>query len=154
MSKGVAGGLRVAYLAAPGAHVRAVERAIADMVWMTPPLMAEIARRWIEDGTADRTLAAKRAEAARRSEMTRSILSGLDISLQKTGYFAWLRLPEPWTSGDFTRLAAESGVLVTPDETFMVGRRPLPHAVRLSISGAADRDALRFGLGVLRDILQ
>jgi DNA-binding transcriptional MocR family regulator len=153
MSKGVAGGLRVAYLAAPPDHVRAVERAISDMVWMTPPLMAEIARRWIDDGTAERTLAVKRLEAARRSDLTRAMLSGLDICLQKTGYFAWLRLPEPWTSGDFARVAAQSGVLVTPDEAFVVGRRSLPHAVRLSISGPADMEGLRRGLGVIKEIL-
>lgn len=154
LSKIVAGGLRVAYLASPEPQARTVERAISDMVWMTPPLMAEVARRWIDDGTADRTLAAKRAEAARRCAMTRDMLSGLDISLQKTGYFAWLRLPEPWTSGDFTRVAGESGVLVTPDEAFMVGRGPLPHAVRLSVSGAADADRLRHALGVIRGIIQ
>ena len=44
MSKSVAGGLRVAYLASPSYHIKAVERAISDMVWMTPPLMAEIAK--------------------------------------------------------------------------------------------------------------
>jgi DNA-binding transcriptional MocR family regulator len=154
MSKSVAGGLRVAYLASPPVHARAVERAVSDMIWMAPPLMAAIARRWIDDGTADRTLAAKRAEAARRSEMTRNMLAGLDISMQNTGYFAWLRLPEPWTSGDFARVAGESGVLVTPDDAFVVGRRPLPHAVRLSMSGAADMDRLRHALRVIKDILQ
>jgi len=37
--------------------------------------------------------------------MPRDILSGLDISLQKTGYFAWLRLPGPCSFGDCTRLS-------------------------------------------------
>lgn len=153
LSKVVAGGLRVAYLASPEGYARAVERAISDMVWMTPPLMAGIARRWIADGTADRTLDAKRAESARRNVMARDMLSGLDISLQNTGYYIWLRLPEPWTSGDFVRVAGESGVVVTPDEAFVVGRRPLPHAVRLAISGPADADGLARGLSVLRAIL-
>ncbi len=154
MSKGVAGGLRVAYLVSPAMHVRTVKRAVSDMVWMAPPLMAEIARRWIFDGTADRTLAANRESAAQRTVVVQRVLSGLDISMQKTGYYAWLRLPEPWTSGDFTRVAGENGVLVTPDEAFVVGRRALPHAVRLALSGPAEMGELERGLGVIKGILE
>ncbi len=153
MSKSVAGGLRVAYLASPSYHIKAVERAISDMVWMTPPLMAEIARRWIDDGTADRTVAARREEAKIRTDMAKNILSKLDISLQKTGYHAWLKLPEPWTSADFVRVAEESDVLVTTDDIFVVGRSPLPHAVRIALSGPRDCEELHRGLRVIRNIL-
>jgi len=154
MSKGVAGGLRVAYLASPAKHTKAVGFALSDMVWMTPPLMAEIASRWIVDGTADHTLAVKRREAQKRTGLAKEILSGLDISLQKAGYFGWLRLPEPWTSGDFARVAEKKDVLVTTDDIFSVGRYPLPHAVRLSLSGAPDHETLSRGLRIIRDILR
>lgn len=154
LSKSVCGGLRVAYLLAPPHHLCAIKGAISDMVWMTPPLMAEIARRWIEDGTADRTLAAKRIEAASRVELTTNILSGLDITMQKTGYYAWLRLPEPWTAGDFSRVAEKNDILVSTDDIFVVGRRPLPHAVRLALSGAPSIDDLKRGLDSIRAILE
>ena len=153
MSKAVAGGLRVAYLASPQVHAKTVERALSDMVWMAPPLMAEVARQWILDGTTDQIIKAKREEARHRITLTKKALSGLDISLQKTGYYAWLKLPEPWTSGDFVRVAEENNLLITTDETFVVGRIPLPHAVRLSLSGAADHATLSRGLEVIRTIL-
>jgi len=154
LSKSVAGGLRVAYLASPPRHLSAIKAAISDMVWMTPPLMAEIGRRWIMDGTADRALAAKQQEAALRTQLTKEILSGLDISMQKTGYYAWLKLPEPWTSSDFARLAEENDVLVPTDDIFVVGRHPLPHALRLSLSGAPTIDDLKRGLETIRSILE
>jgi len=153
MSKAVAGGLRVAYLASPAIHTKTIERALSDMVWMTPPLMAEVARQWILEGTADQTIIVKREEARQRMDLTKKLLSGLDISFQKTGYYAWLKLPEPWTSGDFARVAKENDLLITTDETFAVGRTPLPHAVRLSLSGAVDHDELTRGLELIRTIL-
>lgn len=153
LSKSLAGGLRVAYLASPPAHTRAVERALSDMVWMTPPLLAEVARRWIGDGTAERTLAAKRVEAVRRVEEARKLFSGLDFTVQKAGYYTWFKLPEPWTSADFTRIAEENGVLVAPDDKFAVGRTPLPHAVRIALSSAPDMETLHAGLTLIRTIV-
>ncbi|CCH49155.1 aminotransferase-like domain-containing protein [Pseudodesulfovibrio piezophilus] len=154
LSKPVAGGLRVAYLVSPSQHVCAVKRAISDMLWMTPPLMAAIARRWIEDGTADRTLEAKRNEAARRTILTATMLPEQDIAIQQNGFYGWLKLPEPWTAGDFARVAEENDVMVSPDDIFVVGRRPLPHAVRLGLSGAPTLDDLKRGLETIRTILQ
>ncbi len=152
-SKSMAGGLRVAYLASPPLHAKTVERALSDMVWMTPPLLAEITRRWIADGTADRTLAAKRQEAANRVEIAKEIFSGLDFSVQKTGYYIWLKLPEPWTSADFANIAKENDVLVAQDDKFAVGRTPLPHAVRIALSNAENETTLRNGLEILRNIV-
>lgn len=153
LSKSVAGGLRVAYLLSPSRHIAPIRGAISDLVWMTPPLMADIARRWIMDGTADRTLAIKRSEAARRVDLTGKLLSGLDISMQKTGYYAWLKLPEPWTASDFARVGEANDILVSTDDIFVVGRRPLPHAVRLGLSGAPTIGDLERGLNTIRDIL-
>lgn len=153
LSKSVAGGLRVAYVHSPPCHLSAIKAAIADMVWMTPPLMAEIGRRWILDGTADRTLAAKREEAARRTELAKTILAEFDISMQRTSYYAWLQLPEPWTSSDFVRVAEAHDILLTTDDIFVVGRRPLPHAIRLSLSSAPTYDDLERGLKKIRTIL-
>ena len=153
LSKSVCGGLRVAYLASPPAYLSAVKGAVSDMVWMTPPLMAEVARRWILDGTADRVRAAKQDEAAKRTALARQALAGFDAAMQETSPYAWLRLPDPWTAGDFARIAEDNDVLLSTDDIFTVGRRPLPHAVRLALSGPDSPDELARGLDVLRTIL-
>lgn len=153
LSKSVAGGLRVAYLLSPALHLSPIKAAMSDMVWMTPPLMADVARRWIMDGTADRTLAIKREEAARRTALARRMLAGLDMAMQKTGYYIWLTLPEPWTTCDFARVAEENDILLSTDDIFVVGRRPLPHALRLGLSGAPTIEDLERGLEKIRAIL-
>ncbi|WP_247648485.1 PLP-dependent aminotransferase family protein [Pseudodesulfovibrio sp. zrk46] len=154
LSKSLAGGLRVAFLTSPPRYLSAIKAAISDMVWMTPPLMADIARRWIEDGTADHTLKIKRAEAQRRTELTGQMMADLDITMQKTSYFAWFKLPAPWTAREFARLAKENDLLVSTDDIFAVGRGALPHALRLSISGPETTDDLVRGLTTIRTILE
>lgn len=154
LSKSVAGGLRVAYLVSPSAHKKPVARAVSDLIWMTPPLTAEIARQWIEDGTARRVIQARRTESRHRCDLAKSVLKGLDVSLQKSGYFAWLRLPDPWTSREFVREAEERGVLLLPDEAFAVGRYPLPHGVRIALSGPETLDVLERGLKTIQAILR
>jgi DNA-binding transcriptional MocR family regulator len=51
-SKSLAPGLRIGYVLAPPSMLADIAAAVSLTSWMAPPLMAEIARRWIEDGTA------------------------------------------------------------------------------------------------------
>ena len=51
LSKSVATGLRVGFVAAPAALVPAIERAIRATTWNTPAITTAIACRWLDDGT-------------------------------------------------------------------------------------------------------
>lgn len=153
LSDTIAHGLGVAYLHSPAQHLSAAKAAAESIVGAVPPLMTAIARQWITDGTAERTLELKREEARKRVRLTRTMLSKLDLSLQKTSYFGWLELPPPWTARDLARIAEENDVLLATDETFVVGRTPLPHAVRLGLSGPSTIDALEIGLKKVLAIL-
>ncbi len=153
VSKALAGGLRLSFLYAPEDMIPKLERAAADVVWTAPPLMAEIARLWLDDGTADAVIARKRAEAAARNVAAGEILAGLGLRQRKRGLFAWLFLPEPWRAEDFTREAAERGVVVIPDEVFLTGQIPSPHAVRLALSRPDDRRSMEKGLRIIRELL-
>ena len=64
LSKSVATGLRVGFVAAPAPFVPAIERAIRATTWNTPVIMTAIACRWLEDGTVGRLEAAKRDDAS------------------------------------------------------------------------------------------
>ena len=54
LSKSVATGLRVGFVAAPAALVPAIERAIRATTWNTPAMTTAIACRWLDDGTVGR----------------------------------------------------------------------------------------------------
>jgi DNA-binding transcriptional MocR family regulator len=117
--------------------------------------MAEIAAHWIEEGTADRLLQERRAEASARQGLAREKLAGFEFRAHAFGYHVWLALPEPWRSEAFVARARSRGVAVTPSEAFVVGRAAAPHAVRLGLGAVASRQALARGLerlaGVLRE---
>ena len=114
----------MAYLCPPQHTLDELERTLSYTISMVPPLMAELAAQWITDGTADRTLAAKREEAAARNAAAREILDGYPLVSRATGFFCWLELPDSWTGIAFAKAALEKGVLVAEGEHFLMGHAP------------------------------
>lgn len=154
VSKSLAGGLRCAFLCAPEAFVPGLKNALSDSLWTAPPLMCEIVRLWLRNGLADDVIRRKRAEAAARVAVAREILGGLELKCRPRSLFAWLKLPPPRRAAAFEREAAERGVIVMPDDKFIVGRTPPPHAVRLALSCPPSGTILRKGLERIRDMLE
>lgn len=154
LTKAVAPGLRVGYVAGPGAATDRLTSAIRATCWMASPLTAEIAARWIENGTSDEILANRRREGRARRAIALDVLSGWDLDCAEDSTFLWLHLPEPWRTGDFTAAAAKQGVAVTSAEAFTVGRLETPHAVRVCFGQPANRETLRTGLEALNKVLR
>lgn len=152
-SKPLMPGLRIGYVAAPAAYVDRIASSIRSAVWMAPPLMAEIASRWIDDGTAARLITYQRAEARARQALVKSHLGHLDRALHTQGFHRFIDLPEPWKVGAFIDLLRERGVGVAPTESFVVGHGSMPRAVRLCVSSPASRDELDRALGIVADVL-
>ncbi len=157
-AKSLTPGLRIGYLLAPVSESSpnlVVERLAANVAatsWMAAPLMAEIASRWIRDGSADRMLDWKRREAyARRRYFDRIV--GVATDGYPGASHVWLRLPSPWRCADFVAQARQRGVALTPSEAFVVGRAEAPHAVRVCLGTPRTRDEVKRGLDVLADML-
>lgn len=148
------GGLRVAYLCPPQHMLEELERTISYTISMVPPLMAELASRWISDGTADATLAAKRREAVTRNALARDILDGYPLVSRSTGFFCWLALPEAWTGQAFAEEAARRGVLVAEGEHFRMTPSCTERGVRLALGGLQHRETLAEALRTLASILE
>jgi DNA-binding transcriptional MocR family regulator len=153
-SKSIAGGMRVGYLYAPERMVEPLATSLRATVWMAAPLMAEIASEWIKDGTADRLVEQKRAEASARQEIARRALAGFDFDAHPLSFHLWLHLPEPWRSNEFTAQLRQRGVLVSPPEAFVPEREEAPHAVRVCLGATRSREELESGLDIIREVLQ
>lgn len=154
MSKVVCSGLRLAFLAPPEACLRLVVRRILATQWALPPLLAEIAAHWINDGTAAATLQAKRAEARARQAIARAMLGGHIQPTQETSLCSWIELGPGWTSDGFVAASLAAGVALLGDASF----RPLPdrgrrRGVRLCLGAAADHQALRRALDATAQLL-
>jgi DNA-binding transcriptional MocR family regulator len=152
-SKVVAGGLRVAYVAAPPDLLERLAFAVAASLWALSAISLELAALWIEDGTAAAVTDRKREEAAARQSLARRILPEGRFRVASQSYFLWLELPEPWQSESFVRAARERGVLVSPAEAFTTGEAKAPAAVRVSLSSPLARADLETGLKTLTELL-
>jgi len=147
-------GLRAGYLAAPAAMISRLRRSLRATSWMATPLIAELASRWIHDGTADELLAWQRKQLALRHQILDQVLGDFPHASHPNGLHAWLPLPEPWRGEVFVSEARLQNVAITPAEPFAVDRGALPHAIRISVGAARTPDRLREGLEILADLLR
>ncbi len=153
LSKSVAPGLRVGYLVAPPGETGRFLDALWATAVMAPPPTAEIAARWIDDGTADAMASARRLEAGARQRIAAAMLAGFDLDRHPNAFHVWVRLPAPSRSAGFVSCALQRGIAVVPGEAFAVGDLRHP-AVRVSLGPPRNHDELRRGLGVLADLLR
>lgn len=155
LSKTVAPGLRCAYLAPPPALIEAATRKTLATHWTLPPLMAEIAAIWIEDGTAQRVCTAKADEAAARQRIAADILHGANVSSQRHSFYLWLDLPEGWSGDGFALAAARRGVAILGDPAFRIGQGATGrHGSRVCLGAAPTRERMTAGLDILADLLK
>ncbi|MEM7310930.1 MAG: PLP-dependent aminotransferase family protein [Planctomycetota bacterium] len=152
-SKSIAAGLRIGYVHAPASAVERITANIAATTWMAPPLMAELAARWVRDGSADAMAQWKRDEAAARREIFSRHLGHLAVKAHPGSSHVWMPLPAPWRGEDFVAQARRAGVAPTPADPFVVGRANAPHAVRLALGRPPERSEVERGVRALAEIL-
>ncbi len=153
LSKILGGGVRTAFVYAPCAVRGAMLRAVQNTVWMAPPLLVELAVRWLQSGEADAVIQARQRAYRSRWQTAVDCLQGHEFEGFSGGYFIWLHLPAPWSGLAFEARAREAGVAVFASERFKVAHEPAPGAVRLSLSGPGSGEELRQGLEILRSLL-
>ncbi len=151
LSKSVASGLRIGFVAAPGHLVPALERAIRVSTWNTPSLTVALGCLWIEAGTVDDLEDRKRKDARRRQSLARRILRGCRVTAHPSSYYLWLELAEDLRADQAAAALEHEGVLVTTAEPFAVGAS-VPHALRLAL-GSISMDALEQALRKVRRVV-
>jgi DNA-binding transcriptional MocR family regulator len=144
LSKSVATGLRVGFVAAPPAWVKALERSVMATTWNVPGVMSAIAVGWLEDGTVAQLEAQKREDARARQALAAQVLKGLAYTAHPSSYFLWLPLAEDARADQVAMQLQRQGVSVSTAEPFAVSTH-VPHALRLAL-GSVDMPALREAL--------
>jgi DNA-binding transcriptional MocR family regulator len=149
LSKSVATGLRVGFVAAPTPLVPALERAIRATTWNTPGLTTAIACRWLDDGTVDRLETQKREDARRRQSIALDVLAGLPCIGYPSSYFLWLPLAQDTRPDRIAASLARRRVAVSTAEPF-AATTTVPHALRLAL-GSVGLTELRVALEAVRE---
>ncbi|RWK66804.1 PLP-dependent aminotransferase family protein [Mesorhizobium sp.] len=149
-TKPVMPGLRTGYLVAPERLLPAVENRQLVTNWTATPLIAEIAARWVEDGTCLELLQWQRAALAERHKLVASILDGVPYHSNQEGLHVWLPLGEKFVEDEFVLHARKQGVAVARGAAFAISNwQP---AVRISV-GSTTEEELRRGLTVIQNLL-
>ncbi|KDD69026.1 GntR family transcriptional regulator [Pseudomonas mandelii PD30] len=144
LSKSVATGLRVGFVAAPTGKVPALERTIRATTWNTPGVLTAIASTWLDDGTVMQLEAEKRQDARARQTMAAEVLAGLACIRHPSSYFLWLPLSEDARADQIAAALLREKVAVSTAEPFATSAH-VPHAIRLAL-GSAEMGALREAL--------
>ncbi|HEY6323486.1 MAG TPA: PLP-dependent aminotransferase family protein [Thermoanaerobaculia bacterium] len=152
-SKAFAPGMRIGYLVAPEPLVPRLQEEVAATGPFAAPSLADLATRWIVDGTAARMLAARRREVESRQHIARAILGGQGWLSHPASSHGWLRLPPPWRVEPFVEEARRRGVAVNPAAAFAADPAAAPAAVRICLGPVAERDRLAAALTRLAEIL-
>src|SRR5262245_33790492 len=153
LSKSVAPGLRVGYVLAPKALCDRLRSALQVTTWMTSPITAGIAARWITDGTAGVLIGRQRQTTLERQRLARTLLAEHAIIGNEHALHVWLSLPAPWRSTEFAEYARSRGVAVLPSENMAAEAGYRPQFVRVSLGAVSDLEDLTQGVRILRTII-
>lgn len=148
LSKFTLPGLRIGWLVVPDRLVATARTRHLVTAWMATPLIAEIATRWIADGTVEEMLAFQKEQFTRRNALARHALRGLDLRSLESGMHVWLNLSPDWSVPDFVALARNDGVAVASSGNFELTDTRVSHGVRICLGGTKEAE-LTEGLRIL-----
>ncbi|MCK3832911.1 MULTISPECIES: PLP-dependent aminotransferase family protein [Pseudomonas] len=151
LSKNVAAGLRIGFIAAPSAWVSRLERTIMATTWSVPGVMSAIAVAWLEDGTVAQLEAQKRADAQARQALAAQVLMGVRYVSHPSSYFLWLPLAEEARADQVAMTLQREGICVSTAEPFAVSAQ-VPHALRVAL-GSVPMAQLRGALETIRKVV-
>ncbi|WP_018236199.1 PLP-dependent aminotransferase family protein [Ensifer sp. BR816] len=149
-TKPVMPGLRTGYLVAPERLLPAVENRQLVTNWTATPLIAEIAARWVEDGTGLELLEWQRAALTKRHKLVAKVLKGFPYCSHPEAMHIWLPLSEKFAEDEFVSHARKQGVAVARGSAFAIS--DWQPAVRVSV-GSTTEEELQRGLAVIHNLL-
>lgn len=152
LSKSVATGLRVGFVAAPIEWVPSIERAIRATTWNTPGVMTAITCGWLDDGTVTRLESEKRQDAMSRQAIVAEVLHGFHCVCHPASYFAWLPLTEEVRADRVASELMAHQISVSTAEPFSTSVQ-VPHAIRLAL-GSVDLETLRLALTKVKRVIE
>jgi DNA-binding transcriptional MocR family regulator len=115
-------------------------------------MVAEIASKWVSDGTAMELIHWQRAALRRRHDIAAEVLAGVDYLSHRDALHLWLPLPGDRNEEGFVAQARLRGVAIAPGTSFRIAQATWQPAVRISL-GSTTEEELRAGLGVVSKLL-
>ncbi|KKB74666.1 MULTISPECIES: PLP-dependent aminotransferase family protein [Bacillus] len=153
LSKSLAPGLRLAYVAVPGQFKEPISKALYNLNITVSPLLSELTARTIVSNQFEVLIEGHREQTIRRNQIVNRYFAEYTCLGVETGIFRWLLLPGKMTGAEFEKLAAQHGVQVYAAERFVVGNSRPERAVRVSVCAPKTLEELERGLMILTRLL-
>lgn len=153
ISKAFYAGLRISFTVVPRRFYNRISQAVVDTMWMAPALNAEIVYECIVSKAAEEIIEQKRVEIRQRAQLMKESLAGYDLRYTPDSMFAWLKLPDYWSSSRFDKAASENGVNIISSDKFIVGSVVPPNYIRLSLTGTDTLLEFKQGLCIIMKLL-
>ncbi len=144
-------GLRVGYLVVPDHLGSAAANRHLVSNWIATNLMAEIATRWINDGTAEMLLHRQRLALGDRADFAASVLKGLDFHISPNGLQVWIRCRDVQEERRLVEETRRKGVAVAPGASFAIGPHDRNPGIRVALGGQTFPDFAR-GIRKIGDV--
>jgi DNA-binding transcriptional MocR family regulator len=154
MTKSVLAGLRIGYLTTPRRLALRAESVLRVNSWMATSPMAEVATRWIVDGTAARLVEIQRERLAQRQAVLKQILGNYVLGSHPHALSAWLRVPDHWQAERLVRELRNRDIAVTSPDPFLVRGAESPNAVRVCVGAEVSEKAYKNALETMREVFE
>lgn len=149
LSKIFGAGFRLAYLVPPESWSAPIGESLRALSLGPTPLLGAIFSRWLEDGVAQKLIAATRAEVRARRAMAATLLPQA-VGGPESAH-VWIPLPSSRVSERMLLAARERGVAVATEEAFVVSHSS-PSGLRLTLGNVPDRAKLDQALRIVAEI--
>lgn len=146
-------GMKVGCLVSPPGDVAMTQSGVGMSTGSATLITAEIGARWIASNRIDGMVRWQQAENLRRLSLLTTFPMLGTARTNVASPHAWLALPNPWRAEDFVNAAGAVGVSIAPTHSFVVGRRQMPHFVRLVFGAADSVEALQIACERLERLL-
>jgi DNA-binding transcriptional MocR family regulator len=147
-------GLRIGYLATPRRLALRAESVLRVSSWMATSPMAEVATRWIVDGTAERLVEIQRELLGRRQAQLRQTLGDYVLGAHPQALSAWLRVPDHWRTDRLVRELRNRNIAVTSPDPFLVRDADRPNAVRVCVGAEVGEETYNGALETMREVFE
>ncbi len=135
LSKTVAAGVRGGWVSCPANLASRITTSHKMVTGGMPFLLADLSARLVLSGEAAAIRTRVKAEIAMREALARQHFAGLDFTSNPDIPFLWMKLPEPWLSGNFKKAGESEGVLIEDEDEFKSGRSERAfHRIRVAFS--------------------
>lgn len=154
LSKCIAAGLRIGFLAASRSTIGRLREALYTTSWTAPALYADLATDLILSGRADACVAAQKAEAAARIGLAQDILGPLLPRWKGDAtYHIWVAVENGQRADEQAAELMRRGVLVSPAHHFAMSEGEIPSALRVGLGAVDAREELAEALAKIATVL-